>query len=145
QQVLKMAPLPSSLKQELPQVIVSRVFASLAHLGLVLGLVAIGWRYFGRPTTGAAMPAGYVLLPYTRMALVDSGQLIAAALIVAAVIWHLRPALAGVLIGLAAGWIPACLGLIPLWCGFFRSRGALRFTVTALAVVSGCALLGRWV
>ena len=30
----RIAPLPSSLKQELPQVIVSRVLASLAHLGL---------------------------------------------------------------------------------------------------------------
>jgi hypothetical protein len=76
------------------------------------------------------------------MAVVDSGQLIPAALIAAAVLWHLRPALAGALIGLAAGWIPACLGLIALWCGFFIGRGALRFTAVALAVVCSCALLG---
>ena len=62
--------------------IVSRVLASLAHLGLVLGLLAIGWRHFERPITGMAMAACYLLLPYTRMALVDSGQLIPAALIV---------------------------------------------------------------
>ena len=42
-----------------------------------------------------AMAACYLLLPYTRMALVDSGQLVPAALIVAAVFWHNRPALAG--------------------------------------------------
>src|SRR5207302_7812661 len=96
------------------------------------------------PITGMAMAACYLLLPYTRMALVDSGQLIAAALIVGAVFWHLRPTLAGVLIGLAAGWIPACLGLIALWSGFFLGRGAVRFTVVALAVVTGCALLGFW-
>ncbi len=89
-----------------------------------------------------AMAACYLLLPYTRMAVVDSGQLIPAALIVAAVLWHVRPALAGALIGLAAGWIPACLGLIALWCGFFIGRGAMRFTAVALAVVCGCALLG---
>jgi len=139
------AMLPPSLKRQKPQVIVSRVLASLAHLGLVFGLLAIGWRHFERPLTGMAMAACYLLLPYTRMALVDSGQLVPAALIAAAVFWHLRPALAGALIGLAAGWIPACLGLIALWCGYLRGRGAVRFTVVAIAVVVGCALLGHFV
>jgi len=142
QQMIDIAPLPSSLKQELPQVIVSRVLAGLAHLGLVVGLLAIGWRHFERPLTGTAMAACYLLLPYTRMALVDSGQLVAAALIVAAVFWHLRPAVAGALIGLAAGWIPACLGLLALWCGFYRGRGAARFVTVALSVLTGCAILG---
>ncbi len=141
--VIQNAPLPTSLKNQQPQVIVQRVLASLAHLGLVVGLLAIGWRHFERPITGMAMAACYLLLPYTRMALVDSGQLIAAAMIVGAVFWHPRPALAGALIGLAAGWIPACLGLIALWLGFYRGRGALRFLVVAVAVVTGCALLGH--
>jgi len=145
QKVIKNAPLPSSLKKEQPKVIVERVLAGIAHLGLVLGLLGIGWRHFDRPLTGMAMAACYLLLPYTRMALVDSGQLIPAALIVAAVFWHTRPVLAGGLIGLAAGWIPACLGLIALWCGFFRGRGAVRFTGMAVAVVATCALLGYWV
>ena len=70
------------------------------------------------------MAACYLLLPYTRMAVVDSGQLVPAALIVAAVFWHNRPALAGALIGLAAGWVPACLGLIALWCGFYQRTGS---------------------
>jgi hypothetical protein len=137
-----LSPLPTSLKRKSVQVIVSRVLASLAHLSLVATLLAIGWRHFERPITGMAMAACYLLLPYTRMAVVDSGQLIPAALIAAAVLWHLRPALAGALIGLAAGWIPACLGLIALWCGFFIGRGALRFTAVALAVVCCCGLGG---
>ena len=136
------SPLPPSLKRKSVQVIVSRVLASLAHLSLVLTLLAIGWRHFERPITGMAMAACYLLLPYTRMALVDSGQLVPAALIMAAVLWHVRPALAGALIGLAAGWIPACLGLIALWCGFFIGRGAVRFVTVALAVVCSCALIG---
>ncbi len=140
----RMLPVPTSLKRELPQVIVSRVLASLAHIGLVVGLLAIGWRHFERPLTGMAMAACYLLLPYTRVAVVDSGQLISAALIVGAVFWHQRPAVAGVLIGLAAGWIPACLGLIALWSGFFRGRGMLRFILVALGAVCGCAMLGYW-
>ncbi len=140
--MIKIAPLPTSLKRELPQVIVSRVLASLAHVGLVLALVGIGWRWFERPLTGTAMAACYLLIPYTRMAVVDSGQLIPAALITTAVLFHDRPALAGALIGLAAGWIPACLGLIALWAGFYFGRGMPRFTLVAIAVVAGCAVLG---
>jgi hypothetical protein len=144
-QVAEILPLPPSLKRELPQVIVSRVLASLAHVALVLGLFGIGWKHFERAISGVAMAACYLLLPYTRMALVDSGQLVAAALIVAAVFWHSRPVVAGALIGLAAGWIPACWGLIALWCGFYFMRGAMRFLAVALAVASGCALLGYYV
>jgi hypothetical protein len=143
--VMKIAPIPSSWREQLPHVIVQRVLAGLAHVGLVLGLLAIGWKLFERPITGMAMATCYLLLPYTRMALVDSGQLLAAALIVGAVVWHARPAVAGALIGLAAGWIPACLGLIALWCGFYRRRGAGRFMVVSVSVVAGCALLGLWV
>lgn len=143
--MIEHAPIPSSLKEEPTQVIAQRVLAVLAHLALVLGLLGIGWQLFERPITGMAMAACYLLLPYTRMEMVDSGQLIAAALIIAAVMWYTRPAVAGVLIGLASGWIPACLGLIALWCGFYRRRGAGRFTMVAAGVVMCCAVVGHWV
>ena len=141
-QVIPDALLPPSLKQQRPQVIVSRVLAVLAHIGLVVGLLLIGWRHFEKPISGMAMAACYLLLPYTRMAVVDSGQLISAALIVLAIFWHTRPAVTGVLIGLAAGWIPACLGLIALWAGFYKGRGLRRFAIVASSVALGCAVLG---
>ncbi len=134
--------LPPSLKREPSQVILSRVLALLAHSGLVTGLMLIGWKHFERPITGLSMAACYLLLPYTRMAVVDSGQLISAALIILAVFWHPRPSLSGALIGLAAGWIPACLGLIALWAGFYRGRGMYRFLIVACSVAVVCALLG---
>lgn len=134
--------LPPSLKQEPAQVIVSRVLAVLAHCGLVAGLILIGWKHFDRPIAGLAMAACYLLLPYTRMAVVDSGQLISAALIILAVFWHQRPSVTGALIGLAAGWIPACLGLIAIWAGYYRGRGMYRFLVVSCSVAVVCALLG---
>ena len=134
--------IPPSLKAEPSQVILSRVLAVLAHLGLVTGLLLIGWRHFERPISGMAMAACYLLLPYTRMAVVDSGQLISAALILLAVFWYARPSIAGLLIGLAAGWMPACLGLIALWAGFYKGRGMLRFLAVACSVALACALLG---
>ncbi len=144
-QVLKIAPLPSMLKPNPPQVILARVLASLAHLGLVAGLIVVGWRQFERPVAGLAMATCYLILPYSRIALVDCGQILPAALIVAAIALYTRPALAGALIGLAAGWMPACLGLITLWAGFYRNRGLFRFLGVAVGVSSSCALLAWWI
>jgi hypothetical protein len=144
-QVLKITPLPPTLKPNPPQVILSRVLASLAHLGLVAGLIVVGWVHFDRPITGLAMAACYLILPYTRIALVDSGQLVPASFLVAAVAFYNRPLLAGGLIGLASGWMPACLGLVALWTGFYRRRGAWRFALSAVVVVVSCAALARLV
>ncbi|GAC1474402.1 MAG: hypothetical protein NVSMB9_24730 [Isosphaeraceae bacterium] len=134
--LLKRAPLPSTLKPKPPQVILKRVLASLAHLGLVAGLIVVGWKHFDRPIAGLAMATCYLILPYTRIALVDSGQIVPAALIIAAVAAYHRPALAGGLIGSAAGFMPACLGLIALWTGFYRGRGGLRFAFVSLFIVA---------
>lgn len=144
-QVLMITPLPSALKPNPPQVILSRVLASLAHLGLVAGLLIVGWRHFERPIAGLAVATGYLVSPYTRIALVDSGQVVPAALIVAALAIYTRPAIVGLLLGLAAGWMPACLGLVPLWAGFYRRKGWIRFTSVSLGVIAGCALLGTFV
>jgi len=140
--VLEKAPLPSTLKRNLPQVVLSRLMSSLSHITLVLGLIAVGWWHFDRPIIGLAMAVCYLLLPYTRIALVDSGQVFPAALIVGAVVFYDRPSVAGPLIGLAAGWMPACLGLVALWTGFYLGRGAWRFALTALSVATACGLLG---
>lgn len=142
-QVIQNAPLPKALKLNPPQVILSRVLASLAHLGLVAGLIVMGWKHFDRLNSGLAMATCYLLLPYTRIAVVDSGQLVPAALIVAALACYMRPAVAGALLGLASGWLPACLGLLPLWAGFYRGRGMSRFLGTSVGVAVACGLLAR--
>jgi hypothetical protein len=137
----KIAPLPRTLQANPAQVILSRVLASLAHLALAGGLLLVGWRHFERPLAGLAVATCYLLSPYTRIALVDSGQLVPAALIVAAVAFYSRPRLTGALLGLAAGWMPASLGLLALWAGFYRGRDMRRFCLVALAVVLACGLL----
>jgi hypothetical protein len=141
--VLSEAPLPVALKRNPPQVIVSRVLAGLAHLALVVCLYLIGSRHFDRPILGLSMGVCYLLSPYTRIAVVDSGQLVPAALVVAGVLAYRRPALAGVFVGLAGGWMPPCLGLLPLWAGFFGWRNARRFLLAAALVVGVCAVLGH--
>lgn len=140
--VLEQAPLPSALRRVPPRAIVARVLATLAHLGLVAALLAVGWWHFDRPIAGLAVATCYLILPYPRIALVDGGQLIPSALIVSALVTYTRPALAGALIGLAAGWMPAALGLVPLWAGFYWGRGTVRFVAAGLIVVAACAGLG---
>jgi hypothetical protein len=140
-ELLKSGPLPQNLRHSPAQVILSRVLASLAHLGLVAGLIVVGWRHFERPIAGLAVATCYLLLPYTRIALVDSGQLVPAALIVTAIAVYSRAALAGLLIGMAAGWMPACLALVALWAGFYQGRDRWRFAAVALALVATGATL----
>lgn len=141
--VLKAAPLPSSLRRSTPQVILSRVLAMTAHLALIAGLIVICRRHFDRPIAGLACATCYMILPYTRIAIVDSGQLISSALIVGAFVFYQRPMIAGLLLGLAGGWIPACLGLLPLWARFYWNRGMRAFLIVAIAVVLGCVAISR--
>jgi hypothetical protein len=143
EEAMKHSPLGVSIKtNETPRVIFKRVLACLAQIGLVLGLIGVGWKHFDRPISGLSAATCYLLLPYSRFALVDTGQLIPAALVVTALFFYTRPIFAGILIGLASGWMPACLGLIPLWAGFYRKRGFWRFVGCGPAVAATCAILG---
>jgi hypothetical protein len=143
EQAIKDSPLAASLKpSEKPRVILKRVLACLGHLGLVIGMIAVGWRHFDRPVAGLSVAVCYLLLPYSRFALVDTGQIMPAAFIVAALVFYTKPSLAGALIGLAAGWMPACIGLLPLWAGFYRKQGFWRFVGVGVGVAVVCVLLG---
>lgn len=137
--------LPATLTRSRPQDILSRVLATLCHLVLSIALIAVGTQHFGRLSTGLAVATCYLILPYTRVAVVDTGQLVAAALIVCAVWQYERPMVAGALLGLAGGWIPACLGLLPLWTGFYMRRGARRFLALAIGVPLVCGALAATV
>jgi hypothetical protein len=117
-----------------------RVVAGIAQVALVVALVIVGWRRFEHLAAGLAVATCYLLLPYTRIALVDSGQLVPSASIVAALAWQHRPVLAGLLLGFAAGWMPPALALVPLWAGYYGGRGALRFLLAAIVLIGICGL-----
>lgn len=140
--VVEATPVALQGRQNPPQEILSRIIATLSHLTIVVCLIIVGWRHFLRPVTGISAAVAYVLLPYTRIALVDSGQALPAALITAAVVFYRNPWITGVLIGLAAGWMPACLGIIPVWMGYYQGKKRWRFTLAGLALVLLSALIG---
>ena len=140
--VVEATPVALQGSQNPPQEILSRIIATLSHLTIVVCLIIVGWRHFLRPVTGISAAVAYVLLPYTRIALVDSGQALPAALITAAVVFYRNPWITGILIGLAAGWMPACLGIIPVWMGYYQGKKRWRFTLAGLALVLISALIG---
>jgi hypothetical protein len=117
-----------------PTAELKRFCAALAHIGIAVGLALIGRSHFERLEIGLAMSTCYLVLPYSRIALIDSGQLVPAALIVMAFLAYRRPLLAGLALGWAAAWMPACLGLLPLWAGFYWRRGARRFLAGSVSL-----------
>lgn len=129
-------PLPERFREDRLREWISRGLAMGSHLTIVGGLWWLGHRLHGRREIGLAMAACYLLLPYTRVALVDSGQLVASALIVAAIVARDRPGICGLLITAAAAWIPACAGLVPIWALRTRDRDTLKFLATASVVVA---------
>jgi len=112
----------------------------LAHLALVVGIVWIGIRHFGNTQTGVAAATLYLLTFYTSQFTSQVDHVIPAMLLVWAVAAYRRPAIAGVLLGLAGGLIFYPLFLLPLWIAFYWRRGLVRFAVgvaLALGVLVG--------
>jgi len=108
---------------------VSRALAMLCHLAVVAGLIVIGARHFQDATSGMAAATFYLLLPYTGLYVGQLNHVWPIAFLIWAVVCYRFPALAGLLLGLAAGtaYFPALL--FPIWVGFYWRRGAGRFTV----------------
>ena len=107
----------------------TRITAILGHLAVVLGIVLIGYRHFDNVHTGVAMASLYLLLPYTAQMTGQVDHVVPGALLVWAVVTYRRPALAGILVGLAAGVIYYPIFLLPLWCSFYWRRGLFRFLI----------------
>jgi hypothetical protein len=84
------------------------------------------------------MAACYLVLPYSRIEVVDTGQLVPAALIAWAIFAYRRPKVTAILVGVAASWMPAAIGLVPLWAGFYRGRGAKRFLLVSSLLLATC-------
>ena len=118
------------------------------HLAVVAALILIGTRHFRDPTTGVGMACLYLMLPYTAYHVVQVHHVWPAAFVLWAVAMYRRPATAGAILGVAAGTAFFPFLLFPLWFGFYRGRGATRFTLgfvmasgLSLALTAGLLLL----
>ena len=119
-----------------------RLVSALFHALVVAGLVALG-RQAGSVGWGLAWACFYAISPALWMKVDGVSLHTPAALCVWAMVLRGRPALAGLLIGLASSAMFFPAFLIPLWAGWYRRRGErwLRF-VAAVGVVGGLSLAG---
>ena len=114
---------------------VARTLAILAHLAVVIGITLVGHIHFSNFKAGAGCATLYLMLPYTAQMTGRVDHVLPAALLVWAVLMYRRPLVAGICLGLAAGLVYYPAFLLPLWLGFYRSRGIGRFTIGVVAVV----------
>jgi hypothetical protein len=125
-------------------VLVARVLVVLGQLGIVLALVAIGYRHFDNIKMGVGAATMYLMLPYTAQMTGHADHVVPAALVLWAVFFYRRPLTAGMFIGLATiGYFP--LYLLPLWLSFYWQRGLMRFltgVLTAMALMAGLLMFG---
>lgn len=117
----------------------ARCMAVLAHVAVILGLIAVGRWHCSDTNLGLAMATLYLLLPCTAYDVSRVTHVLPPALIVWAVAAYRKPVVAGALLGLACGSMFFVVFLLPIWLAFYWKRGALRFGV-ALASVAALLL-----
>ena len=122
-------------RRALTRVAATRTTAILAHLAVVLAMVFIGYRHFDNIHTGMAAATLYLLLPYTAQFTPRLDHVVPAALLIWAIQCYRQPAVAGILVGLAAGVVYYPLYLLPLWGSFYWRRGLIRFSLGVLGVL----------
>ncbi len=118
------------------------------HLAVVAALILIGSTHFRDPTIGIGMACLYLLLPYTAYYVSQVHHVWPVAFILWAVLMYRRPATAGAILGVAAATAFFPFLVFPLWFGFYRGRGAGRFSFgfavagsVTLAATAGLLLL----
>ena len=106
--------------------------ALLSQIAIIVGLIFIGLKHFGSFQMGVGMAAIFLMLPYTAQFGGDSMHLLPGALLIWAIAAYRRPAVAGVLIGIAAGVCYYPLFLLPLWISFYWEAWKNAFSIGGL-------------
>lgn len=135
------AVIPPSLNAE---TLVARILVVASHLAVVLGLLAIGKYHFNSEQLGLSMSCLYLLLPCTAFHVHHLSHVLPGACLTWAIASYRKPAVAGVLLGLACGTLFFAVFLLPLWAVFYGKRGAVRFILSLVcvaAVLVGCLML----
>lgn len=124
-----------------------RGLALACHAAIVVGLVMIGVKHFHDTAVGVGLGTLYLVVPYTAFHVAQFYLVWPAVFVTWAVFAYRRPAVSGLLLGLAAGSTFVPLLLFPLWSSFYTRRGLGRFTgwfFTALGLSLGVTAAFLW-
>ena len=122
------------------EALIARFLVVIAHTTVVLGLVYIGYKHFCSMQLGISMSCLYLFLPCTAYNVHELSHVVPAACLTWAFANYRRPAIAGILLGLACGTLFFAAFLLPLWAVFYGRKGSLRFGMS-LAVVAAVVLM----
>lgn len=114
----------------------ARILIVVAHATVIAGLIYIGSRHFNSLQLGISMSCLYLLLPCTAFKVHELSHVLPAACLTWAVACYRRPAVAGVLLGMACGTLFFAVFLLPLWAVFYGRRGSLKFGISVAAVTA---------
>lgn len=118
----------------------ARTMAVISHLAVISALVIIGLWHFDNIKLGIGAATMYLLLPYTAQMTGHVNHVLPAAMLLWAVVFYRRPALAGIFIGLSVGAVYYPIFLLPLWISFYWQRGVLRFLAGLIGAVALLAM-----
>ena len=121
--------------------LVAKTMAISSHLAVVAALIVIGYWHFENIKMGIGAAALYLMLPYTAQMTGHVDHVLPAALLLWAIVFYRRPALAGIFLGLAAGVNYYPLFLLPLWISFYWQRGLRPLPAGHSAARSRCMVL----
>lgn len=125
----------SNEQHQLANASTARAMAIISHLCVVAGVLVVGYWHFDNIKLGIGAATLYLMLPYTAQMTGYVDHVLPAALLMWALVFYRRPALAGALIGLAMGAVYYPLFLLPLWISFYWQRGVLRFVLGLLGAL----------
>lgn len=131
-------------KEHARDVFISKTILVAAHLAVVLGLIAVGYRHFGNLSTGVAAGLLYLLLPYTAIYVGWVLHVLPAAFLTWAIYFYRRPLVAGIMIGLACGTVYYPVFLVTLWISFYWHRGLWRFICGLTALIGVLIIVTAW-
>ena len=110
-------------------ILVLKILAIVSQSLIVLGLILFSVYNFNSFYIGVGIASVYLLLPYTAIYTGHVEHALPAALMLWALVCFRKPALAGLLLGLATGASYYPLFLLPLWLSFYWERGIRRFSI----------------
>ncbi|MCA9083240.1 MAG: hypothetical protein KDA81_04250 [Planctomycetaceae bacterium] len=115
---------------------IARLLVVIAHSTVVMGLFYIGRRHFCSVQLGIAMCVLYLLLPCTAFNVHQLSHVVPAACLTWAFASYRKPAVAGILLGLACGTLFFAAFLLPLWAAFYGRKGSIRFGLSLCGVAA---------